>query len=89
MSNSHYYKPSVDRDNMDLVRLALGRLPLTRCNGGRYVTRSNICDICGIDMEDMPDFCGQPVNEDGYTPFDATVARRTMSDHMDKFGEEL
>ena len=80
-----YTKPNLKRDDMDLIRLAMGRLRLARCNGGRRITASTICDHCGIDMEDNPGFCGQPVMEDGYTTFDATVAKRIMDDSEMEF----
>lgn len=73
-----YTRPTDERDLRDLAMLAKGRLPLTRCNGGRWTDRSNICAHCGIDMEDNPGVCGQPLGEDGMTPFDATVAMRIM-----------
>ena len=82
---SDYIEPTNERDNMDLAMLAMGRLRLTRCNGGRWVTKSNICDLCGTDMEDNPGFCGQPLMEDGYTPFDATVAKRIMDDSAERY----
>ena len=83
--DTNYISPTEDRDLMDLAMLAKGRLPLTRCNGGRWTDKSNICAHCGIDMEDNPNLCGQPLAEDGYTPFDATVAMRLMRESEEQF----
>lgn len=91
MDTNNYIEPSAERDNADLAKLALGMLRLTRCPGGRYNPKGYICMHCGVDYTDEGNesFCGQPVEEDGFTPFDATVARRRMREHMDKYGEEL
>ncbi len=85
MTNQNYISPTVDRDLRDLAALAQGRMPLARCNGGRWTDKSNICAHCGIDMEDNPNLCGQPLAEDGYTPFDATVAMRLMRESEEQF----
>lgn len=91
-TNNPYITPNHDRDTQDLKMLAIGRLRLTRCPGGRWTdgvaTLHATCAHCGIDMREDSTFCGQPLNEDGYTPFDATVARRIMRDSAAKFGEE-
>lgn len=77
-----YTTPSPERDTRDLRALALGYLPLTRCPGGRYIHTHYVCPHCGVDYtaDGNEGFCGQPVGDDGYTPFDAAVARRKMQD---------
>lgn len=84
-----YKRPNNVRDTKDLAALARGMMQLDRCPGGRYNVKVCVCMHCGIDYTD-PDndgFCGQPVEDDGYTPFDATVARRVMRESEDKFKE--
>lgn len=76
-----YVRPTEERDLKDLAALALGRMRLTRCPGGRYTDKQfpeTHCAHCGIDFSDEPGFCGQPLDADGLTPFDATVAMRIM-----------
>lgn len=83
---SDYIEPTKERDDMDLIMLALGRLRLSRCAGGRIIEKDpDICAICGIDMRANPGFCGQPLQEDGYTPFDATVAKRIMDESAEPY----
>lgn len=87
-TNNNYTTPSPERNTRDLVALALGHLPLTRCPGGRYTyKRSSICSHCGIDytLDENEGFCGQPVEGDGYTPFDAAVARRKMQESEEAY----
>lgn len=83
--SKNYIDPVPERDLRDLAALAQGRLPLARCNGGRWTDRSNICAHCGIDMEDNPGVCGQPLGDDGLTPFDASVAMRIMRESEEQF----
>lgn len=87
MSEDVYVKPNQKRDDMDLVRLAMGRLILVRCPGGRLTDKAYVCAHCGVDLVDAvtEDFCGQPVLEDGYTTFDATVAKRIMDESEMEF----
>ncbi len=73
-----YVRPTEERDLKDLAALALGMMPMTRCPGGRYTHKHYVCAHCGIDFSDEPGFCGQPLDADGLTPFDATVAMRIM-----------
>lgn len=82
-----YTTPSPERNTRDLVALALGHVSLTRCPGGRYTLKSYVCSHCGIDYtaDENEGFCGQPVEEDGYTPFDAAVARRKMQESEEAF----
>lgn len=81
-----YPRPTDERDLRDLAALAQGMMPLTRCPGGRWTTKNNShCAHCGTDLFDDPKFCGQPLDEDGFTPFDATVARRIMRDGAGRF----
>ena len=76
-----YPRPTDERDLRDLAALAQGMMPLTRCPGGRWTTKNNShCAHCGISRWDNPGLCGQPLGEDGYTPFDATVAMRIMAE---------
>jgi hypothetical protein len=79
-TDNNYTTPSPERNTRDLVALALGHLPLTRCPGGRYTHKGYTCSHCGIDytLDENEGFCGQPIGDDGYTPFDAAVARRKM-----------
>lgn len=88
--DENYTRPNHDRDVRDLVMLARGMMPLTRCPGGRFTTKGYVCMHCGTDYttEDNETFCGQPVEEDGMTPFDATVARRIMRESATKYDEE-
>jgi hypothetical protein len=51
------------------------------------MVKGYFCVHCGVDTSDDPGFCGQPVTEDGYTPFDTTVARRIMRESEEKFSE--
>lgn len=85
-----YKTPTKERDTADLVALARGRIRLTRCPGGRITDNgfSNspapdyiYCAHCGIELTDVTnaDFCGQPLDADGFTPFDTTVARRLLT----------
>ena len=85
MDEDVYVKPNQRRDDMDLIRLAMGRLMLTRCPGGRLTDKAQVCAHCGINMFDNPGFCGQPVMGDGYTTFDATVAKRIMDESEMEF----
>ena len=80
-------KPNDERDTADLAAIAQGMLTVTRCPGGRYMVKGYFCVHCGVDTSDDPGFCGQPVTEDGYTPFDTTVARRIMRESEEKFDE--
>lgn len=74
-----YVRPTEERDLKDLAALALGRMPMTRCPGGRYTAKDpDVCMHCGLNMWDNPGVCGQPLDADGLTPFDATVAMRIM-----------
>jgi hypothetical protein len=84
-----YVRPNPDRDTRDLTMLATGFLRLTHCPGGRFTVEGYVCMHCGTDYTDSDNegFCGQPVKDDGYTTFDATVARRIMRGSMDKYGE--
>ena len=93
--SKNYIDPTDERDLMDLAALAKGRLRLARCPGGRYTDISTApylttCAHCGVSLlcaqEDS--FCGQPLHEDGMTPFDATVARRIMEESAAQFDEE-
>lgn len=72
-----YNKPNEARDVRDLANLARGMMTLVRCPGGRYTSRGYACMHCGVDYTDTP-LCGQPLHEDNYTPFDATVAMRIL-----------
>lgn len=84
--DTNYVSPTVDRDLRDLAALAQGMMPLIRCPGGRYTIRNHtVCAHCGINLYDDPKFCGQPLAEDGYTPFDASVARRIMRESEEQF----
>lgn len=82
-----YTYPNLDRDNQDLKALAAGMLRLERCPGGRFTAKGYVCMHCGTDYtsEDNEGFCGQPVKDDGYTTFDATVARRLMRESASKW----
>lgn len=82
-----YVPPTEERDTKDLAMLAQGMLRLTRCPGGRINANGFTCMHCGVDYTDSENagFCGQPLESDGYTPFDATVARRIMQDSERKF----
>lgn len=75
-----YVVPTSERHDRDLIALAMGALRITKCPGGRYTVRGSLCAHCGSDFSADPTFCGQPVDEDGVTPFDTTVARRIMTD---------
>lgn len=81
-----YTKASEERITRDLVALAKGRLILTECPSGRPAVRYQPCPHCGVDFF-VEGYCGQPLGEDGFTPFDATVARRIMSESARKNGE--
>lgn len=88
-----YPRPTEERDLKDLAALALGRMRLTRCPGGRYTDKQfpeTHCAHCGVDFTDRANlnFCGQPLDADGLTPFDATVAMRIMRESEDQFGAE-
>ena len=85
----NYTQPSDARDTTDLTMLARGYLSLTRCPGGRYKVRGYRCAHCGVDTnaEGNEGFCGQPVREDGFTPFDATEARRIMQESAMQYEE--
>lgn len=77
--DTNYVSPTVDRDLRDLAALAQGMMPLIRCPGGRYTAKDpDVCMHCGLNMWDNPGVCGQPLDADGLTPFDASVARRIM-----------
>jgi len=82
-----YVRPTEERDTKDMVMLAQGMLRLTRCPSGRITPRGYVCMHCGVDYTatENAGFCGQPLEDDGYTPFDATVARRIMQDSERKF----
>lgn len=90
MSNdNHYNKPTTEREMRDLAMIARGMLRISRCPGGRLSPYGYTCVHCGVDFEgDEDGFCGQPLHEDGMTPFDATVARRIMRESADKYREE-
>ena len=81
-----YTKASEERVKRDLIALARGRLPLDYCPSGRPTVKGYVCAHCGVDFE-YEGYCGQPLEEDGITPFDATVARRIMSESARKNGE--
>lgn len=85
-----YVKPTHDRDLHDLAMLALGMMRTERCPGGRFNAKGFVCAHCGVNYtaDENEGFCGQPLKEDGSTPFDATVARRIMRESAAKFGEE-
>ena len=75
-----YVNPTSERLDRDLIALATGYMKITKCPGGRYTVKGHVCAHCGVDYSADPTFCGQPVEEDGVTPFDATVARRILRD---------
>ena len=81
-----YTKASEERITRDLVALARGRMMLTECPSGRPTAKYQPCAHCGVDFREEG-FCGQPLEEDGFTPFDATVARRIMTESARKNGE--
>ena len=81
-----YNKPSAERTTKDLVALAMGRLALTKCPSGRPTVKGYVCAHCGVDFAEEG-YCGQPLEEDGYTPFDTTIARRIMADSFRNNGE--
>lgn len=81
-----YTPPSEERMKKDLVALAMGRFTLSYCPSGRPTVKGYVCAHCGVDFEDEG-YCGQPLAEDGYTPFDTTVARRIMTDSARNNGE--
>jgi len=81
-----YTKANEERVTRDLVALARGRLVLTECPSGRPSLKWQPCAHCGV-VFDEEGYCGQPLEEDGFTPFDATVARRIMSESARKNGE--
>jgi hypothetical protein len=81
-----YTPPSEERMTRDLVALARGRLMVTECPSGRPTIKNQPCAHCGVDFE-LEGYCGQPLAEDGYTPFDTTVARRIMTDSARNNGE--
>lgn len=81
-----YTPPTEERMKKDLVALAMGRLPLKYCPSGRPTVRGYACAHCGVDFE-LEGYCGQPLAEDGFTPFDTTVARRIMADSARTNGE--
>ena len=89
MYSPNYVRPSLERDLRDLASLAMGMMRIARCPGGRYTTYGYVCMHCGVDytLAENEGFCGQPVGEDSYTPFDATVARRIMLESMAEHGE--
>lgn len=84
-----YVMPTRNRDLTDLAALAFGMMPIERCPGGRFNAKGYVCMHCGVDYTRYKDsgFCGQPLKEDGFTPFDATVARRIMRESERKFSE--
>lgn len=86
--SKNYIDPTETRDLMDLAALARGMMPLVRCPGGRYTHKSYVCMHCGVDYTDETDFCGQPLREDGLTPFDATVARRIMAESEAEYDQQ-
>lgn len=83
----NYTPPTDERITRDLVALARGRLAIANCPSGRPTIKNQPCAHCGVDFTDDVGFCGQPLDEDGYTPFDATVARRIMADSARNNGE--
>lgn len=86
--DSTYTQPNTKRDVHDLSMLAKGMMRLERCPGGRYNVRGHICMHCGVDYtNDEPNFCGQPVGDDHFTPFDTTVARRIMRKSEEQYEE--
>lgn len=83
-----YVTPSLERDLRDLAALAKGMMPLVRCPGGRYTVKGYLCMHCGVNLSEGNNLCGQPLAEDGYTPFDATVAMRIMRESAAQHGED-
>lgn len=85
-----YNKPNDERNTKDLVAIVRGMVALTKCPGGRIVPKGYVCVHCGVDYttRENEGFCGQPVREDGYTTFDAAVARRTMLEGEAEYGED-
>jgi hypothetical protein len=81
-----YNTPSEERITRDLMALARGRLILTNCPSGRPTIKNQPCAHCGVDFAGEG-YCGQPVDDDGITPFDTTVARRIMADSFRNNGE--
>ena len=81
-----YTMANEERVKRDLIALARGRLILMECPSGRPTGRYQPCAHCGVDFTEEG-YCGQPLEEDGFTPFDATVARRIMSESARKNGE--
>jgi len=83
-NENEYIKPTEERDMRDLAALARGMVSLRRCPGGRYTPKDYVCMHCGIDFSGSS-FCGQPLEDDGMTPFDASVARRIMQESEYQF----
>ena len=72
-----YTAPNDERMDKDLIALAKGYLSIVTCPSGRPSRKGLTCAHCGVDYT-KDNFCGQPVEEDGYTLFNAAVARRIM-----------
>jgi hypothetical protein len=81
-----YNQANEERVTRDLVALARGRMALVNCPSGRPTTKHYACAHCGVDFE-LEGYCGQPVDEDGFTPYDTTVARRIMAESFRNNGE--
>jgi hypothetical protein len=81
-----YNEPNAERITKDLVALARGRLMITECPSGRPTIKNQPCAHCGVDFTEEG-YCGQPVDEDGFTPYDTTVARRIMAESFRNNGE--
>jgi hypothetical protein len=80
-----YIMPTSARLDRDYIALARGNLRIVNCPGGRPTLKGEACAHCGVEIADDPKFCGQPVKDDGVTPFDATIARRILRDSAEHY----
>jgi hypothetical protein len=81
-----YIRPTSARLDRDYIALARGNLRIVNCPGGRPTLKGYVCAHCGVDFEEENNgFCGQPVKDDGVTPFDATIARRILRDSAEHY----
>jgi len=65
-----------ERYRRDIYECASSFLLIVHCPSGRPVVNGYMCPHCGEDPTE--EFCGRPIDEDGFTEIDARKARDTM-----------